>query len=472
MDSVQAKGFMAQLEGLTLGGWSIIGSYGFGKSAVVMKGEKSGIIGAVKVFHPELVERYGKKAQLERIDREKSLIGEKHEDLVEIYDGGECEDTGHLYVVMESIPYPNLLEALPDIPFESVRFIISRLASAAIFLEAKGLAHRDIKPENIAISPDFKTVKLLDLGVLRPFGISNLTDVNAKPFIGTLRYSSPEFLIRSEETTLEGLRAVTFYQLGAVLHDLIMKKELFSEDSDPYAALVEAVLNKTPVVHCPDSDLVTLCNYCLAKKPETRLELVSWKSFFESGSNGEAIDSARDKILKRQKYLRSQSSGSGLMRNELTRQLKSKLESICNRYQTRIGIVINDLKMFPLFRVESSVDYKASSFRILIQFEKNDDLGFASHLHLAFEVSLIDENNGTSIYRASHCSFLSDTTYCETIPECNDIYFCGNDSDLLSSQITEQLFIVSAELSYEVFDSDSLPEDSQLLVLETGGKHE
>jgi serine/threonine protein kinase len=71
---------------------------------------------------------------------------------------------------MERIPYGNLHEKLAEIPLISVPKIISQIASAARFLENRGLAHRDIKPENIALSDDFTRAILLDPGVLLLIG--------------------------------------------------------------------------------------------------------------------------------------------------------------------------------------------------------------------------------------------------------------------------------------------------------------
>lgn len=226
---------------MTIGGWKISGSFGHGKSAVVLQACRGTEEGAVKVFHSELVERFGKTTQLERVIRECSLIGSAHPHLVRIIDGGECAATGHLYVVMERVPFRSLRNCLLDLPHGAVGRVLSQVASAARFLEDRGLVHRDIKPENIAITDDYQRAILLDLDVLRPIGLSNLTDVNQQPFIGTLRYSSPEFLLREEADTVDGWRAVTFYQLGAVLHDLLMKREIFEAWSEPYARLVDAV---------------------------------------------------------------------------------------------------------------------------------------------------------------------------------------------------------------------------------------
>ena len=212
------------------------------------------------------------------------LRGYRHPNLVRIIDGGHDEDRNLLFVVMELIEYPALATMVADVPRDRIWDIVAQVARAARFLEDLSLAHRDIKPDNIAIRPDFAHAVLLDLGVLRPFGDAReapVTDSEQRHFIGTLQYSSPEFLARREEDTREGWRAVTFYQLGAVLHDLLMRRRIFAEHTEPFAALVEAVKRLRPEVSAPDvsSDLVVLAKNCLMKSPAARLQYVTWDSF-------------------------------------------------------------------------------------------------------------------------------------------------------------------------------------------------
>lgn len=64
MDKIRAEMLRDSLQGIEVGGWLISGFHGNGKSAVVLAAQKDGTVGAIKVFHPELVERYGKAAQL------------------------------------------------------------------------------------------------------------------------------------------------------------------------------------------------------------------------------------------------------------------------------------------------------------------------------------------------------------------------------------------------------------------------
>ncbi|MCB8747797.1 protein kinase [Rhodoferax sp. U2-2l] len=370
MDSTQARILISSLIGKSISGWYIDSLLGKGKSAVVMACTRGVEIGAIKVFHPELVERYGRTTQIERIMREKSLIGASHPNLVSILDGGDCPETGHLYVVMERLQYSNLHDLLLHVPAERILTLIAQVASAARFLEDRNLAHRDIKPENIAVSPDFTRAVLLDLGVLRPIGISNLTDIDQRSFIGTLRYSSPEFLQRKKEDTLEGWRAITFYQLGAVLHDLLMKRVLFEEDTEPFSLLVKAVNENIPVIHAESAKCVALANHCLIKNPTTRTALVTWERFQSLSIDDSSLASTRDRIAARQKYYQAVAPSKSTDRNH--RLSKKELDDVCNRIESRIAALLNDIQAFPLRTTQSVKNVEQGVCETYIHFEKDE----------------------------------------------------------------------------------------------------
>lgn len=466
MDKIQAEMLRDSLQGIEVGGWLISGFHGNGKSAVVLAAQKDGTVGAIKVFHPELVERYGKAAQLERISREKSLIGASHANLVQILDGGECAITGYLFVVMESLPYKNLHEKNSLIPVSAIRRIISQVASAARFLEDRGLAHRDIKPENIAISDDFSRAVLLDLGVLLPVGASNLTDVDQRLFIGTLRYSSPEFLLREEESTAESWRAITFYQIGAVLHDLLMKKVLFEEFSEPFSKLVEAVKSETPKIFSEDTKCVSLANRCLIKNPATRLELVSWSDLIdvENDDTNDAI-AARERIKQRQIFYSqttahpNQSSVNGSV------NIKRTLDDLCNRFESRIAALLNDLQCFPLRATCSEKSVPEKKCTVCIQFESDDELGLPQKFAIMFEIELIDENSGNPIFRAAASAGISNAEIDANQLNPTSKFHSGNLQSLLDSATLEQVLLDSLEAAYMVNEQGTAPSDDNLLRL-------
>ncbi len=303
MDAIKALELEAKLQGQSIDGWTVESLINHGKSAAVFLAHKGQEKVAVKVFDDELIEKYGDKAQLARIERELTLVGHTHPNMVQLFGGGVDATTGNHYLVMEYLDGSNLKDCLQDIPTENVGSLISQLADCGRFLEGLGLAHRDIKPENIAILDNYSKLVLLDFGVLRPVGEVGLTDDNGiQSFVGTLQYSSPEFLLREEEDSTLGWRALTFYQIGGVLHDLLMREELFADRSVPYGRLVVAVKEDIPTIHnkTVPSYLVDLAKACLAKNPEVRTDVLSWDDFFPPNTNDTAAEAAKTRVTSRQ----------------------------------------------------------------------------------------------------------------------------------------------------------------------------
>lgn len=291
------------LQGTAVGGWTIRKLVDSGKSAVVFVATKKAHRAALKVFDPELVERYGFQTQLSRIRLELSLKGAQHPNLVEIYDGGHCPNSGYLFVAMEFMHGTPLSKLLPTIPRDDISTIVSQIASAARFLEDAKLAHRDIKPSNIVYDPTTQQATLLDLGVLRPIDSpeADLPGDTGDDFVGTLQYSPPEFLLREEEDSPEGWRSITFYQIGAVLHDLIQRYPIFDGIS-PYAKMVNAVQDQRPEFTASDVNvaIINLAANCLTKDPVLRSELVKWSNFHPNSARRNAVSAARRRVAARQ----------------------------------------------------------------------------------------------------------------------------------------------------------------------------
>jgi serine/threonine-protein kinase len=385
-----------ELIGQQVGGWLIQRLINAGKSAVVFAARKDRQLSALKVFDSELVERFGRDMQLARIDRERSLIGARHPHLVQILDGGECKVTRHLFVAMEFIDAPNLGASLTLVPRDKISAIIHQVGSAARFLEEKGLAHRDIKPENIAIFPDFSRAVLLDLGVVRPIGGSDLTDEDARVFIGTLRYSSPEFLTRTEQDSVEGWRAVTFYQLGGVLHDLIMRRPLFQEFSDPFAVLVEAVKSEKPEVHDDVvADLVLLAQNCLVKAPDARLTLVSWGDFEPPPATKPAVESARERVRKRTLLARAQPGEQTAVSAPTTKEISQR---VVDQLDNIIRLECAGSDSFPPMEIIPQLD---GATRVQVKFASSPDRALPTELSIQFVCELVDQPTMTISISAS-----------------------------------------------------------------------
>ena len=265
--------------------WTIVQNVGNGNSASVYQVSINGLHAALKVYDPKFFQGDNREVERRRVVDQMSLKGHGHPNLIDFIEAGPVLDT--FYLLMEYYPWQSLDKCLKLVDRSEISVIVSKTASAAEFLEERGFVHRDIKPANILVSETSKDVKLLDLGVMRPIAATdehNGTDHGyALPFVATAQYSSPGYLFRESSATEAMWQALTFYQLGAVLHDLIMGEPIFAKEirSQNRYRVAAAVLLTTPEVRAIDIPprLITLARHCLLKEDNARLKRVSWSSF-------------------------------------------------------------------------------------------------------------------------------------------------------------------------------------------------
>jgi serine/threonine protein kinase len=260
-----------------------------GGSAAVYRVSINGVSRAVKAFNPQLFEGVVGDASRKRLDVQRRLINHDCPSLVQTYAVDESEGT--VFIQMEDIEWPQLKDVLAGCPDDSIVPLLTQLVEAVRYLECKGVVHRDIKPENIHVSPDFSKLKLLDLGVARDFDTASTEDSGAtdqpgqRPFLATAQYSSPEYLFRLDEPTTKLWSALNIYQIGAVLHDLIMKRPLFHEEMllANRWLVAKAVLTKIPSFKEANPTrlvgLKALAAKCLVKDMDLRLQLIGWDDF-------------------------------------------------------------------------------------------------------------------------------------------------------------------------------------------------
>ena len=261
--------------------WEVVDEIGRGNSASVFHLSDEQRSAALKIYHPRFF--YGAQALVERrrVSDQMTLKGHQHPNLIDFLAAGQIEDT--YYLLMEYFSWKSLDKHIERIDRSSIARIISQVARAAQYLEGRGFVHRDIKPQNILISDDHQNAKLLDLGVIRPISTERdggTDDGYALPFVATAQYSSPAYLFRDGPPTQNMWRALTFYQLGAVLHDLLMRAPLFANEvrTKNRYRVAAAVLLTDPLVRAPDVPpwLIGLARNCLVKDDDVRLRRVNW----------------------------------------------------------------------------------------------------------------------------------------------------------------------------------------------------
>ena len=276
MDKEKAKKLGEKLCDKDFYGYRIESFINNGKSAAVFKAKKDKKYYALKIFDNDLVKRFGHEIQTKRIEQEISLKGHKIENLVKIHDGNKNSIDGdeYYFLVMNYLEGENLKDYIAKRQYnkEFILKVLQVLLQVSEDLLKLRIVHRDIKPENIMVDNNLDII-LMDLGVLKLVGAGSFTDDEEKEFVGTLRYAPPEFLLRYEEDNMNGWKAVNLYQIGATLHDLIMKEELF-HDITPYSNLVISIKEDIPNIENPELpfDLLQLTRDLLIKDWKKRLE--------------------------------------------------------------------------------------------------------------------------------------------------------------------------------------------------------
>lgn len=392
------------LVGHEVQGWALWEILGTGADGIVYMGERAGTQVAVKIFFPEQLQKYGFEQQQQRLELQLQLKGKKHHpNLVYIHDGGFDNDLQTLYLIMEYVPGRSLDKVLDKLPTAAIAPLIHQLAEAARFLEEKDLFHRDIKPANIVISDDYKLLTLLDLGVvIRP--PEKIEDrLSGFDFVASVRYSPREFVFRDElGNDANAWRAVTFYQIGATLHDMIMRYPIFEGRDTPPARLFEAVKLHPPEISSDDCPqwLIKLAEACLIKSWRERLKHVEWDSF--SGPKSTEDRSYIQEIRRRQ-----------VRADELRLKAKEEENNVMPRasraqdlWRLQRGLffelrqLIMSEPVFPKF--SGSHTAANSGYKLQFAFNKDEDLLFLNPVTIEIAVDVAPETEAATsiIFRA------------------------------------------------------------------------
>lgn len=216
------------------------------------------------------------ESDLARFEREvQSTSRLVHPNTISIFDYGRTAE-GVFYYVMEYLDGLDLQRLVAQYgPVEPPRaiHILAQISGALSEAHALGLIHRDIKPANIVLTerPDeADVVKVVDFGLVKPFGGSLSKSAIGDAITGTPLYMSPEAI--SQPDTVDGRSDL--YALGAVGYFLLTGQHVF--DASTVLEVCSKHLLEAPV---PPSrrlgktlpaDLEAIVLACLAKERNTR----------------------------------------------------------------------------------------------------------------------------------------------------------------------------------------------------------
>lgn len=224
---------------------------------------------ALKILAPE---RMNNPRSIARFQREAKLGAQlQHENLVRIYDEGDC--TGIRYLVMEFIEGKTVGQMIneqvqlpPAVAVEITRQVALGLEHAC----QKGLIHRDVNPWNILITAE-GTAKLTDLGLaIDPTDQQdNVTRDGAT--VGTFDYIAPEQARHSRSVDTRA----DIYALGCTLYHMLAGRVPFPTPSLPEKLYAHQLSEPEPltavVPHLPVG-LDDVVRRMMKKNPADRYE--------------------------------------------------------------------------------------------------------------------------------------------------------------------------------------------------------
>jgi len=235
---------------------------------------------AIKILHPKLANRKDLTSRFRREARAMSQLS--HPNTVKVFNFGELEEDGSLYIVMEMLEGKNLNQSVRKdgpIPRERAIPILIQVCGALQEAHDLGIVHRDLKPENIFLS---RQGGITDYPKVLDFGLAKVTERQMNPgsiiltqegmVFGTPEFMSPE---QAQGKTLDARSDI--YSLAVILYEVLTGKLPFTAKSpmeyiqkhvtEPIIPLSERV----PERRFP-KELDLVLARALSKKPEQRYQ--------------------------------------------------------------------------------------------------------------------------------------------------------------------------------------------------------
>ncbi len=255
--------------------YEVLGQLGQGGMGVVYKVRHTALdtILALKVLprdlteNPEMVARFYREARV--------MARLSHPNIVRVLDIDRDEALNFHYFVMEYLQGKTLSQYLREkgpLPLSEVLEISGQIARALSYAHNHNppVIHRDIKPANIMIENGSGRVVVMDFGIAKELGDTEMT--RAGVMVGTLKYCSPE-QIRHE--SLDGSADV--YSLGMVMYEAYTGTQFFAGLDE--SAVIGKVLYD-PQEHKPQlsrpapQPFVALVSKAIAKSREHRYKRI------------------------------------------------------------------------------------------------------------------------------------------------------------------------------------------------------
>src|SRR5450631_2431806 len=226
---------------------------------------------AIKILHPKLANRKDLTSRFRREARAMSQLS--HPNTVKVFNFGELEEDGSLYIVMEMLEGKNLNQSVRKegpIPREREIPILIQVCGALQEAHDLGIVHRDLKPENIFLS---RQGGINDYPKVLDFGLAKVTERQMNPgsiiltqegmVFGTPEFMSPE---QAQGKTLDARSDI--YSLAVILYEVLTGKLPF--DAKTPMEYIQAHVTKAPIPvddRVPEKKFASAAEFAQALKP-------------------------------------------------------------------------------------------------------------------------------------------------------------------------------------------------------------
>ena len=267
-DAMVATRKAAELDGLDVEGYEVLGELGRGGMGVVYKARQSQVnrLVALKMI---LSSRHAGSEARKRFRIEAEAVARlQHPNIVQLYEVGEHD--GHPFFSLEFCEGGTLSRHLKDEPISAERAarMVELLARAIHYAHERGVVHRDLKPANVLLD-GAGNPKIADFGLAKRLD-DDQGQTRTGEIMGTPEYMAPE---QAAGRIREIGPCTDIYALGAILYDMLTGRPPFQAPSVLEA--LELIRSQEPV---PPSrlrlrlsrDLETICLKALQKEPGKR----------------------------------------------------------------------------------------------------------------------------------------------------------------------------------------------------------
>jgi serine/threonine-protein kinase len=226
------------LIGITIGGrYRIVAVLGEGGMGRVYTAEQQMGTSVRKVAVKTLLSQFAKDPQtVARFMREVGTVSElEHPNTIKVYDFGQIEGSGDLYIAMEllqGISLDDVVNQGQPVPAERVDRILGQVCGSLQEAHDKGIVHRDLKPANIFLTTragEDDVVKVLDFGIAKRDSKDSKQEqklTQQGTILGTPPYMSPEQFTGQELDARSDI-----YSLGVVAYEMLTGRLPFEADT-------------------------------------------------------------------------------------------------------------------------------------------------------------------------------------------------------------------------------------------------